>query len=58
MEGFSVYYNTLPNNDINKWLVDEKTEKRFNNEVPDLFTPGGIRQRLRLPKRLRRLALT
>ncbi|MCY9694787.1 substrate-binding domain-containing protein [Paenibacillus alginolyticus] len=41
MEGFSVYYNTLPNNDINKWLVDEN-KKRFNNEVPDLFTPGGM----------------
>ncbi|NOV00402.1 substrate-binding domain-containing protein [Paenibacillus planticolens] len=41
MEGFSVYYNTLPSNDINKWLVDEN-KKRFNNEVPDLFTPGGM----------------
>ncbi|MFD0692937.1 substrate-binding domain-containing protein [Paenibacillus sp. GCM10027628] len=41
MEGFSVYYYTLPQNDINKWLVDEH-KKRFNNEVPDLFTPGGM----------------
>ncbi|WP_223192259.1 substrate-binding domain-containing protein [Paenibacillus sedimenti] len=41
MEGFSVYYHTLPQNDINKWLVDEH-KKRFNNEVPDLFTPGGM----------------
>jgi len=40
MEGFSVYYNTLPQNDVNKWLVDEH-QKRFN-EVPDLFTPGGM----------------
>ena len=23
MEGFSVYYHTLPQNDINKWLVEE-----------------------------------
>ncbi|MGE7689935.1 substrate-binding domain-containing protein [Lysinibacillus sp. NPDC097214] len=40
MEGFSVYYNTLPQNDVNKWLVEEH-KKRFN-EVPDLFTPGGM----------------
>ncbi len=41
MEGFTVYYHTLPNNDVNKWLVDEH-KKRFNGEVPDLFTPGGM----------------
>jgi branched-chain amino acid transport system substrate-binding protein len=41
MEGFSVYYHTLPQNDMNKWLIDEH-KKRFNNEVPDLFTPGGM----------------
>lgn len=40
MEGFSVYYHTLPQNGVNKWLVDEH-KKRFN-EVPDLFTPGGM----------------
>lgn len=40
MEGFSVYYHTLPQNDVNKWLVEEH-KKRFN-EVPDLFTPGGM----------------
>ncbi|WP_223554184.1 substrate-binding domain-containing protein [Lysinibacillus sphaericus] len=40
MEGFSVYYHTLPQNDVNKWLVEEH-QKRFN-EVPDLFTPGGM----------------
>jgi branched-chain amino acid transport system substrate-binding protein len=40
MEGFSVYYHTLPQNNVNKWLVDEH-QKRFN-EVPDLFTPGGM----------------
>jgi len=40
MEGFSVYYNTLPQNDVNKWLVEEH-KKRFN-DVPDLFTPGGM----------------
>ena len=41
MEGFSVYYHTLPNNNINDWLVEEH-KKRFNGEVPDLFTPGGM----------------
>ncbi|MFJ8262796.1 ABC transporter substrate-binding protein [Rummeliibacillus sp. NPDC094406] len=41
MEGFSVYYHTLPNNKVNDWLVAEH-KKRFNNTVPDLFTPGGF----------------
>ncbi|MBK3495031.1 substrate-binding domain-containing protein [Viridibacillus sp. YIM B01967] len=41
MEGFSVYYHTLPKNGVNDWLVEEH-KKRFNNEVPDLFTPGGF----------------
>lgn len=41
MEGFTVYYHTLPNNPINDWLVEEH-KKRFNGEVPDLFTPGGM----------------
>ncbi|MDQ0268559.1 substrate-binding domain-containing protein [Cytobacillus purgationiresistens] len=41
MEGFSVYYHDLPKNEVNDWLVTEH-KKRFNNEVPDLFTPGGM----------------
>ena len=41
MEGFSVYYHTLPDNEVNDWLVEEH-KKRFNGEVPDLFTPGGM----------------
>ncbi len=41
MEGFSVYYYDLPHNKINDWLVAEN-KKRFNREVPDLFTPGGM----------------
>ena len=40
MEGFSVYHHTLPNNNVNDWLV-EQHKARFN-EVPDLFTPGGF----------------
>lgn len=41
MEGFTVYYHTLPDNEVNDWLVKEHTE-RFDGEVPDLFTPGGM----------------
>jgi branched-chain amino acid transport system substrate-binding protein len=41
MEGFTVYYHDLPSNEINDWLVSEH-KKRFNGEVPDLFTPGGM----------------
>lgn len=41
MEGFSVYYHTLPNNEINDWLVKEH-KARYNGDVPDLFTPGGM----------------
>lgn len=40
MEGFTVYYHELPDNEINDWLVEEHN-KRFN-EPPDLFTPGGM----------------
>ena len=41
MEGFSVYYHDLPNNEVNDWLVKEHKD-RFNGELPDLFTPGGM----------------
>ena len=41
MEGFSVYYHDLPDTAVNDWLVEEH-KKRFNGEVPDLFTPGGM----------------
>ncbi|MFS0864156.1 substrate-binding domain-containing protein [Fredinandcohnia sp. 179-A 10B2 NHS] len=41
MEGFTVYYHGLPKNEINDWLV-EKHKEKFNGEVPDLFTPGGM----------------
>ncbi len=40
MQGFSVYYHTLPKNKVNDWLVEEH-KKRFNGAVPDLFTAGG-----------------
>ena len=41
MEGFTVYYHTLPKNEVNDYLVKEHIE-RYNGEVPDLFTPGGM----------------
>ena len=41
MEGFSVYYHDLPDNEVNDWLVAEH-KKRFDGELPDLFTPGGM----------------
>ncbi|GIN84062.1 ABC transporter permease [Heyndrickxia sporothermodurans] len=41
MEGFTVYYHDLPKNEINDWLVTEH-KKRYKDEVPDLFTPGGM----------------
>jgi len=40
MEGFTVYYHTLPNNDVNDWMV-ARHEEEFD-EAPDLFTPGGM----------------
>lgn len=40
MEGFTVYHHSLPQNEVNKWLVEEH-QKRFKS-APDLFTPGGM----------------
>lgn len=40
MEGFCVYYNELPKNAINDWLVQQHQSKY--NEPPDLFTAGGM----------------
>lgn len=40
MQGFTVYYHELPDNEVNDWLVKEH-EERFG-EAPDLFTPGGM----------------
>ncbi|MFF0826679.1 substrate-binding domain-containing protein [Brevibacillus sp. NPDC003359] len=41
MEGFSVYYHSLPKTKMNDWLINEH-KKRFNGEIPDLFTAGGM----------------
>ncbi|MBE4909262.1 substrate-binding domain-containing protein [Bacillus luteolus] len=53
MEGFTVYHHTLPNNDINKWLVEEHKAK-FNGEVPDLFTPGGMNAAIAIVEALKK----
>lgn len=52
MEGFTVYYHTLPQNDVNRWLVEEH-QKRFN-EVPDLFTPGGMSSAISIVEALKK----
>ncbi|MHA6250502.1 substrate-binding domain-containing protein [Oceanobacillus sp. CAU 1775] len=41
MKGFTVYYHTLPDNEVNDWLVEEH-KARYDGAVPDLFTPGGM----------------
>lgn len=41
MEGFSVYYYELPDNEINDYLIEEHKE-RYDGDVPDLFTAGGM----------------
>ncbi|RSK53967.1 substrate-binding domain-containing protein [Bacillus canaveralius] len=41
MEGFSIYYHTLPDNKVNDWLVEEH-KKRNDGAIPDLFTAGGM----------------
>ncbi|MFB6465257.1 substrate-binding domain-containing protein [Cytobacillus sp. Hz8] len=55
MEGFSVYYYDLPKNEINDWLVTEH-KKRFNNELPDLFTPGGMSAAISIVEALKKTA--
>ena len=52
MEGFTVYYHTLPDNPINDWLVENHKEK-FNGDVPDLFTPGGMTAALAIVEALK-----
>lgn len=41
MSGFSIYYHSLPDNEVNDWLVEEH-KKKFDGQVPDLFTAGGM----------------
>jgi len=41
LSGYSIYYYTLPDNEVNDWLV-EKHKEKYDGEVPDLFTAGGM----------------
>lgn len=41
MTGMVKYFHTLPKNPVNDYLVQKHKEK-FNGEVPDLFTGGGM----------------
>ncbi|WP_188205696.1 substrate-binding domain-containing protein [Alkalibacillus aidingensis] len=40
MEGFTVYYHDLPDNEVNDWLIEQVDEQY--DTIPDLFTPGGM----------------
>lgn len=40
MEGFCVYYNGLPKNEVNDWMIAKIKEKY--DTVPDLFDAGGF----------------
>ncbi|SCX75456.1 substrate-binding domain-containing protein [Alkaliphilus peptidifermentans] len=40
MTGFTVYYNSVPENPVNDWLVENHKEKY--NAPPDIFTSGGM----------------
>ncbi|GAK13280.1 substrate-binding domain-containing protein [Geomicrobium sp. JCM 19039] len=40
MEGFSVYHYTLPDNEVNDYLISEHEEE--HGSPPDLFTAGGM----------------
>lgn len=51
MEGFTVYHHSLPDNEVNDWLIQEH-EKRFD-DVPDLFTPGGMTAALAIVEALK-----
>lgn len=41
MTGMVKYFHTLPKNEVNDFLVKKHKEK-FNGELPDLFTGGGM----------------
>lgn len=50
MEGATYYYYEIPQNPLNKWLV-ETHQKRFNTP-PDFFTAGGMAAALAVVKAL------
>jgi branched-chain amino acid transport system substrate-binding protein len=52
MEGFTLYYHTLPDNEVNDWLVEQHKSK-FDGAVPDLFTAGGMSAALAIVEALK-----
>lgn len=52
MEGFTLYYHTLPDNEVNDWLVEEH-QKQYDGAVPDLFTAGGMSSALAIVEALK-----
>lgn len=52
MEGFTVYYHELPDNEVNDWLV-EKHKEKYDGDVPDLFTPGGMSSAISIVKAIK-----
>lgn len=52
MEGFTVYYHDLPDNEVNDWLV-EKHKEKYDDDVPDLFTPGGMSAAISIVKAIK-----
>ncbi len=40
MTGFTVYYHSVPENDMNDWLVEKHLERY--DMPPDIFTSGGM----------------
>lgn len=56
--GLNVYHYTVPDNDVNDWLVENHFEKYSGeadgaiNAYPDLFTAGGMASAIALSKAL------
>jgi len=48
--GLNVYHYTVPENEVNDWLVENHLTKY--NEYPDLFTAGGMASAIALAKAL------
>ncbi len=40
-QGVTEYYYTLPNNQVNDWMV-KHYEAKYNNQPPDIFTATGF----------------
>jgi branched-chain amino acid transport system substrate-binding protein len=53
MSGFSIYYHTLPDNKVNDWLVEEH-KKKFDGQIPDLFTSGGMTSAISIVEALKK----